>query len=127
MQIRPLIPIATAVISAIAGLIIGYAVGNTQEVAASPPEPYVYQLSHAAVTSPAAIAPSPEEDSALPIYVLGASDGFVAVFYYDRPGIKEVTRTPTSSLTEKEFNRLSEGVNIYTEEQLVRILQDYDS
>jgi len=125
MQIRPLIPIATAIVSAIAGLIIGYAVGNTQEVAASPPEPHIYKLSHAAATSPAAIAP--EANSAAPKYVLGASEGFVAVFYYNRPDIKELTRTPTSSLTTDEFNRLSEGVYIYTEEQLVRILQDYDS
>ena len=125
MQIRPLIPIATAIVSAIAGLIIGYAVGNTQEVAASPPEPHVYKLS--STTSPAAVAPATEADNTAPKYVLGASDGFVAVFYYNRPDIKELTRTPTSSLTTDEFNRLSEGVYIYNEEQLVRILQDYDS
>lgn len=126
MQIRPLIPIATAVISAVAGLIIGYAVGgNTQEVAASPPEHHIYKLNRVESTSPAAIVQT--EDIAIPKYILGASEGFVAVFYYDRPDIKELTGTPTSSLTSDEFNRLTEGVNIYSEEQLVRFLQDYDS
>jgi len=125
MQIRPLIPIATAIISAIAGLIIGYAVGNTQEVAASPPEPNIYELSHISNTSPAAIVPA--VDVVSPKYVLGESNGFVAVFYYNQLDVKEMTRTPTSSLTDSEFKRLSEGVNIYTDEQLVRILQDYDS
>ena len=125
MQKRPIIPIATAIISAIAGLIIGYAVGNTQEVVASPANPHVTKLSYAETTSPAAVAPV--ADATSPKYVLGESDGFVAIFYYDSPNIKELTRTPTSSLTFDEFNRLSEGVYIHTEEQLVMILQDYDS
>jgi len=75
---------------------------------------------------------APSVYSPNPRYVLRTDRGFVTVFYIqneqDQPfTLKERTRTPTSALSPEEQKRLSDGIYIYTDEQLIRILQDYDS
>ena len=64
-------------------------------------------------------------------YVLGIWDGRVAVFYADsgvtENGLKEVTDTPVSSLSEDEQMRLKLGVVIEGSGQLMKVLEDYGS
>jgi len=61
------------------------------------------------------------------LYVVGIFNGYIAVYYASGGNIKEVTSTPVSALVEEEQQRLANGIPIYNDEQLVRILQDYGS
>lgn len=61
-------------------------------------------------------------------YMVGTSNGFVAVFYgTSGEALKEITTTPTTALPPEEQQRLLEGIRVYTNEELVRVLQDYGS
>ncbi|MCL2605079.1 MAG: hypothetical protein FWD90_11430 [Defluviitaleaceae bacterium] len=62
-------------------------------------------------------------------YVVTVVDGYITVFYADHNGgrIKEATTTPANALPAADIERLQEGIRIYTEEALARILQDYGS
>ncbi|NLJ88478.1 MAG: hypothetical protein GX327_06845 [Epulopiscium sp.] len=63
-------------------------------------------------------------------YVLGVHDGFVAIFYNneeDVTKVKEVTETPISSLPPEERNKLEKGIKVYSEDELIRMLEDYTS
>ncbi|MCL2399074.1 MAG: hypothetical protein FWC91_04915 [Defluviitaleaceae bacterium] len=73
------------------------------------------------------------EDTILKIakYILGTDYGFVSVFYNTASdqnlALKERTSTPTDTLPMDERRRLSKGIPVYSEEQLVKLLQDYGS
>jgi hypothetical protein len=61
---------------------------------------------------------------------IGIYKGYVAVFYdndTDQPELRELTETPASSLPEQERKKLEKGISVYGEDELVRILQDYNS
>ena len=131
MRRYQIIPIAlAAIISAGGGGVVGYAIGTTghdAEVAVGP-------IHHTASTSPPALGLLPvtpyENDNDYtnrPRYRIGTDHGFVAVFYTLDETLKERTRTPESTLSQEERERLAGGIYIYTEEQLVRVLQDYGS
>lgn len=63
-------------------------------------------------------------------YVLGVYNGFVTIFSNNEEGypeIKEITETPISSLPLEEQNKLEKGIEIYGEEELIRMLEDYTS
>ncbi|WP_341877012.1 BofC C-terminal domain-containing protein [Defluviitalea saccharophila] len=63
-------------------------------------------------------------------FVVGVYNGYIAIFYNNEEGeleIKEITETPISSLPIEEQNKLKEGIKVYGEEALIRILQDYTS
>ncbi|HOA82183.1 MAG TPA: BofC C-terminal domain-containing protein, partial [Defluviitaleaceae bacterium] len=63
-------------------------------------------------------------------YVLGVHDGFVAIFYNneeDVTKVKEVTETPIPSLPPEERNKLEKGIKVYSEDELIRMLEDYTS
>jgi hypothetical protein len=62
-------------------------------------------------------------------YVVTVVDGYITVFYADHAGgnVKEVTTSPAYILPPADIERLQEGIRIYTEEALARILQDYGS
>ena len=108
-----------------AGAATGYAAGRQsaeRQVQASearravrPHEPE-YKAGQTAITKPQAR------------YLVGTSNGFLAVFYgTSGDSIKEVTTTPTTALPPEEQLRLLEGIRVYTNEELVRVLQDYGS
>lgn len=59
-------------------------------------------------------------------YTVGIYEGYVAVFYEDGR-LREVTQTPIDSLPEAEQEKLREGISIYGEEDLIKILEDYTS
>lgn len=61
---------------------------------------------------------------------MGVHDGFVAIFYNneeDVTKVKEVTETPISSLPPEERNKLEKGIKVYSEDELIRMLEDYTS
>ncbi|NLM13003.1 MAG: hypothetical protein GX209_04575 [Epulopiscium sp.] len=63
-------------------------------------------------------------------FVVGVYNGYIAIFYNNEEGeleIKEITETPISSLPIEEQNKLKEGIKVYGEEALIRILEDYTS
>ena len=60
-------------------------------------------------------------------YILGESDGFLAVFYEDaQKGIhlKEKTELPVSALPDGEAAQLREGIRVTGEENLAKLLAD---
>jgi hypothetical protein len=61
-----------------------------------------------------------------PLYKLGVQDGYITVYYGGGP-VKEVTALPTDALPFDEKLRLSEGIPVYDEAELVMLLQDYGS
>jgi len=126
-----------AILSAGGGVAAGYGFGRgTQTMSAEAAEQSVELLGHLpgrwldrqpASTSPPALQPPPIEEEYQPRYVLGTDHGFVAVFYAIDDTLKERTRMPESALSMEERKRLAQGIYIYTEEALVRALQDYGS
>jgi len=63
------------------------------------------------------------------LYVLTSQDGYIIVRYAEGngEGIRTITSTPVTSLAWEEQERLADGIRIYTEEALIRILEDYGS
>lgn len=63
-------------------------------------------------------------------FIVGIHEGYIAIFYDNGSGeleLKEITETPISSLPEEEQNKLREGIRVYGEETLIRLLEDYTS
>ena len=62
-------------------------------------------------------------------YVVTAIDGYVAVLYAEHigGGVKEITSSLVSNLPWADVLHLNQGIRIYTEEALHRLLQDYGS
>ena len=139
MRIHPIVTMVLIVaLSSGTGVAAGYGLGrNSQGLlteAAGIPAHYL------AATSPPALSTSPPDQNQYepsvanpqPRYVLGTDHGFVAVFYIQNDlnqtlALKERTLTPETALSIDERKRLTDGIYIYTEEQLVRLLQDYGS
>ena len=63
-------------------------------------------------------------------YILGESDGYLAVFYEDAQNgvhLKEKTDLPLSAMPDGEAMQVREGLRIVGEENLARVLSDYFS
>ena len=63
-------------------------------------------------------------------YILGESDGFLAVFYEDTEKhirLKEKTELPISALPEGEAMQLQEGIRVTGEENVAKLLSDFMS
>ena len=90
------------------------------------PVPFM-AVEHAAEYPAMATAAKPSDE---PIYIVGIADGVIAVFHAmaeEGKELRELTTTPIGAITPEERHRLSRGIPIYSEEQLLRILQDYGS
>jgi hypothetical protein len=63
-------------------------------------------------------------------YILGVLDGQITVFYknpVNGSNIKEITSAPVAALPREEQQKLLDGVEIETEDELMRMLEDYGS
>ncbi len=63
-------------------------------------------------------------------YIIGALNGYVAVFYKNEingNNLKEVTDTPVSTLPIEIQEQLLKGINVVGEDNLDRMLEDYES
>ena len=130
-------------ISAIVGMGLGYFIfgsmlGKNTEVNAEeytpfskyiPDEEPEIVLAYSDISiMPAEITPPAPEPSHL--FVVTSRDGYITVYHAAIDGtgeIKEVTSIKTNALPLIEQQRLAQGINIYTEEALIRILEDYGS
>jgi len=63
------------------------------------------------------------------LYTLGIQDDFVAIFYGANLGtnLKELTGIHVGRLPAEEIEILKEGVPVYTQDELIRRLEDYSS
>ena len=131
-QIIPLILVG--VLSAGGASVIGYAFGRSGQDSlaetnrlAEEPIRYLAAAGSGYSSSPSALRDSRLPSEPAPKYILGTDHGFVAVFHAADGGLKELTRTPEAALSPEERELLTNGVFLYTEEQLIRALQDYGS
>ena len=71
--------------------------------------------------------PTPEANEATQeyLYVVTTMDGYIVVHHPG--GIVEMTSTQVGALAPEELEQLALGIRVYTDEALVRILQDYGS
>jgi hypothetical protein len=119
--------------------------GDTPAVTASEPSPFIQTaaddafltLNESFYTEQREL-PAPQDQNAAaegnppaaadtqPLYQLGIQDGYITVYYGGGP-VKEVTARPTDALPFDEKLRLSEGIPVYNETELARLLQDYGS
>jgi hypothetical protein len=63
-------------------------------------------------------------------YVVGVVDGQIAVFYknpVNGTNIKEITGAPVAALPREEQEKLLDGVEVGSETELIRMLEDYGS
>ena len=139
MRIHPIVTmVLIAALSTGAGVAAGYSIGRNNQDALT--ETAGIPVQYLASVSPPALRASPSDhfecntpdDSPRPRYVLGTDHGFVAVFYIQDDlnqtlALKERTLTPETALSTDDRKRLDDGIYIYTEEQLIRLLQDYGS
>ncbi len=70
------------------------------------------------------------ENKAPDYYVIGEKDGYIAI-YYENPELglrlREIVQRPINSLPVDEQNKIKEGIIIYGEENLIKVLEDYTS
>jgi len=133
-------------ISALVGIGLGYFVFGPAALSAQEAETeheikyadfqkYVPEQEATQVYNPTPPTPLPEPP-AEPIeppphlFVVTTVDGYIAVYHAASDGkgeLIEITSTPTNALPLIEQSRLAQGIRIYTEEALIRILEDYGS
>ncbi|MCL2387045.1 MAG: BofC C-terminal domain-containing protein [Defluviitaleaceae bacterium] len=90
----------------------------TYDKAYTPFEPEISEISEIDETEP------------MHNFIVTTANGFIVVYFADGKAdgqLKEITQTPTNALPQEEQERLAQGIRIYTEEALMRILEDYGS
>ena len=76
--------------------------------------------------------PAPPHEETHHRYIVTTLNGYIVVYYATPDGkasnnLRKLTTTSTTALPHEERHRLDEGILIYTEEALVRILEAYGS
>ncbi|MCL2360938.1 MAG: BofC C-terminal domain-containing protein [Defluviitaleaceae bacterium] len=135
-RIPTLVCLAACTVSVLMGFVVGYIFLGQHENAyiyAEAAEPYRADITHP-VTADTYIEQPVEEipsiiEEETHLYVVTALDGYIVIFHAASygGGLKEITSTPVGILDSDEQERLAEGIKIYSEEALTRILQDYGS
>lgn len=62
-------------------------------------------------------------------YIIGIYEGYVAVFYdkeINGTKLMEITNTPVEALPDEEKERLKKGIAVKGQNELIRILENYD-
>jgi hypothetical protein len=126
--------IGSCVLSVLLGVGFGYLIFGGASVNATLYTGNTTQASVPAISSGTLseiIASQPDNDDAPPShrYLVTVVDGYITVFYADHTGggLKETTTSPAYILPSADLERLQEGIRVYTEEALARVLQDYGS
>ena len=127
----------TCILTAAIGIMLGFFVLGPIGVSATTAKPAVLSTGKpeyvSLYTPPATAAEytqpeAQEHDFPADNFIVSSKDGYIVVYYAGEiPEIKEITFTPINALPVEEQERLAEGIYIYTEEALVRILEDYGS
>jgi len=132
-------------VSVLMGFTIGYlfvypsepllAYGDTATVykSGTPHMATVYEFANPPAQYPETVYEEPvlesEDPVASHIYVVTIWGGYIAIYHAQGygGGLIEVTSTAVGMLAPEELERLAEGIKIYSDEDLARILQDYGS
>jgi len=122
------------VCSALFGALFGHFFFDPVHTSGAPGDDYeIYQLAAAPEVLQAYTETEVVEEPNLPShkYVVTVQDGYIVVFYAagaDKASqIKTVTNTSVAALPPEEQERLTHGINVYSEDILFRILEDYGS
>ena len=121
------------IVAAIAGVALGYFVfgpiGVYAGIATTTGESHIVlpredtSSAYCRETEETAKEPEPDHD-----FILTVDDGYIIVLHAgDEREIKETIYTAADALPQEELERLASGIRIYTEEALIRILEDYGS
>ena len=126
---------AACVASVLMGFSIGYMVFSTGEPvlaygdAGPPSASYISAVTPElpGVETPETTPPPPPEAGHM--FVVTVLDGYIVIYHSQENGggLKEVTSTIVDALAPEEQEQLKNGIKIYSEEDLARILQDYGS
>ncbi|MCL2225175.1 MAG: hypothetical protein FWB96_09455 [Defluviitaleaceae bacterium] len=122
-------------VSAVAGIALGYFIfgpigvnaGVSNSSGGGKPAPYseyypAYKNDYAALENETA------QEEPTHSYILTVNDGYIVVLHAGaKDAIMEVTSTPVNALPLEEQARLEQGIRLYSEEALFRILEDYGS
>ncbi|MCL2578146.1 MAG: hypothetical protein FWE27_08890 [Defluviitaleaceae bacterium] len=120
-------------VSAIFGVALGYfifgPIGVSAGVANSNGANYIEPYSENYTIYDYDDAQESETESTEPAhnYILTVNDGYIVVLHAGDEDIKEVTFTPANTLPIEDQERLAQGIRVYTEEALIRILEDFGS
>jgi len=140
-----LLHITTCVLSVCLGLGLGYAffsphdaeeIKNTADQTANEFEAAAY-----AVFSPDVVPRIIEQNPGLEvftelaeenIFLVSSRDGLIVVYYAPKDGesashLRTITNISTAALPQEEQERLAEGIAVYSEDELLRLLEDYSS
>jgi len=122
------------VCSAFFGVLFGHFFFDPVYTSGAPGDDYVaYQVSTAPEILPLYTEVEADEEPDLPNhrYVVTVQDGYIVVLYATQADkaaqIKTTTNTSVAALPPEEQERLTQGINVYSEEILFRILEDYGS
>ena len=133
--------IGTCVIAAAAGLSFGYfvigplgvsALGSDNHVQADEPLAAYVSYDSSIATSAYYNADAPDTSVAEPLqgdthnFIVTTHDGML-VIYNAAESTTEFTNIATNALPEADRERLASGISVYSEEALMRILEDYGS
>ncbi|MCL1883663.1 MAG: BofC C-terminal domain-containing protein [Defluviitaleaceae bacterium] len=120
----------TCVASALAGIALGYFVFGPIGVSARDGIAAAAYESDAGFIELAEAEPETVISDSEPAhnFIVTSRDGYIAVYYAgEETELRELTFTPVNALPPEEQERLAQGIHIYTEEALTRILEDYGS
>ena len=120
--------------SAFFGALFGHFFFDPVYTSGAPGDDYAaYEVSAAPEILPHYTETEAVEEPDLPNYkyVVTVQDGYIVVLYAtgaDKAAqIKTITNTSVAALPPEEQERLTQGINVYTEDMLFRILEDYGS
>ena len=68
-----------------------------------------------------------QSQTPVPVYVLKEYQGKVSVYKYNHEEPYAVTDIVVDTLPPYDQETLIKGINVYSEEQLTRLLEDFDS
>jgi hypothetical protein len=131
---------ATCTLSAAAGVMLGYFIfgpigitaraetaGESFYEAAACEEVFEYENCNSQLFAHNEIAFEQFDGEPEHSFVVTTRDGFIVVYCARANELREVTFTPVNALPPEERERLAQGIRIYSEEALIRILEDYGS
>ncbi|MCL2047791.1 MAG: hypothetical protein FWG87_03585 [Defluviitaleaceae bacterium] len=93
-------------------------------------EPQGFIQYEESVPMSAPIAKPEEEKKDEPSFIVTANNGYIVVYQThagNAPELRETTPAPINALPYEEQERLALGIRVYSEDALMRLLEDYDS
>ena len=138
-KIPTVVCMAACAASVLMGFVLGYvfldsggysiAHANTAPVYHEPYRAVIYTEAPTPETVPVYTPPQQYEEQDSHLFVVTAIDGYLVIYHAERygGGIKDITGLTVDALPPEELEQLAQGIRVYSDEALVRLLQDYGS